>query len=108
MPLLAKALVATGQGDKIATETANRRPRSPRVGLPSLTMQGTNLIGRARSTRARRPSIRPLRESANYPLARVGLARLRRSARDFDGALVDVDAVLKDAPTLPEAHSPAR
>ncbi len=105
VPLLAKALVATGQGDKITTELANRRLEKPESRAAILTMQGTNLIGKGKIDEAREAFNSALRESANYPLARVGLARLRAIGRDFDGALVDVDAVLKDAPTLPEAHS---
>ncbi len=46
-----------------------------------------------------------LREMPGYPKGRVGLARIKASGRDLQGALADVDAIIKDVPTLVEAHA---
>lgn len=105
VPLLAKALLATGQGDKIASDLASRRLEKPESRAELLSLQGANLVSKGKLDEARDAFNAALRESPGYAPARVGQARMRAIGRDFDGALADVDAVLKDAPTLPEANS---
>lgn len=105
VPLLAKTLVALGQGDRIATELAGRRLEKPESRAALITLQATNLLNKGKLDEAREQFNAALRESANFPLARVGLARMRALGRDFDGALADIDAILKDSPNLPEAHA---
>jgi len=103
VPDLARALFASGKGDKIA-ELADRRLDKPETKASVLAFQGLGLIGKSKPDQAREAFNAALKASPGFPLARVGLARLRAFERDLAGALADVDGIIKDAPALPEAH----
>ena len=105
VPLLAQSLLATGQGPRISAELASQNLTQPEAQASFLTSQGYAALGQGKTEVAAEGFQSALKASAGFPLARVGQARVRAIGRDLEGALADVDAILKDAPKLPEAHS---
>jgi len=105
VPLLAKVMLQSGQGEKIATDLANRQLSQPEAKAALLATQGLYQLGQGKRDDAVALLNSALKESPGYPLAKVGLARLRAIDRDFAGALADLDGILKDAPKLAEALS---
>ena len=105
VPILAKTLLASGQGDKIDSLLASRQLKQPEARAALLTTQGLDLLGRGKREEGVVALNAALKESPGYALARVGLARSRALGRDLEGALADVDGILKEAPKLVEANS---
>lgn len=105
VPLLAQSLLATGQGQRIATELASLNLTQPEAKAGLLTSQGYAALALGKREAAEEAFQSAVKASPGFPLARVGQARIRAISRDLAGALSDVDGILKDAPKLPEAHS---
>ena len=102
VPALAKALFASGQGDKLA-DLPGEKLSKPEARASLLAIGGLNLMAKGKRDEAGEAFAAALKELPGYPLARVGQARQRALSRDMDGALADVDGIIKDAPKLPEA-----
>ncbi|MBN8281586.1 XrtA/PEP-CTERM system TPR-repeat protein PrsT [Zoogloea sp.] len=105
VPLLAQAMLAGGQGQRIITELGSKELSQSEAKASLMTSKGFALLQQGKRIPAQEEFNGAIKASAGFPLARVGLARMRALDRDLDGAMVDVDAVLKDSPKLPEAHS---
>ncbi len=105
VPLLAQAMLASGQGQRILTELAGKELTDSEARASLLTSKGFAAFQQGKRIPAQEDFNAAIKESAGFPLARIGLARMRAIDRDIDGALAEVDDVLKAAPKLPEAHS---
>jgi putative PEP-CTERM system TPR-repeat lipoprotein len=105
VPLLAQAMLASGQGQRIITELGSKELSQPDAKASLMTSKGFALLQQGKRIPAQEEFTAAIKASPGFPLARVGLARMRALERDLDGAMVDVDAVLKDSPKLAEAHS---
>lgn len=105
VPLLAQAMLYGGQGQRIFTELANKELTVSEAKASLATSRGFALLQQGKRIPAQEEFNAALQASAGFPLARVGLARMRALDKDIDGALADIDEVLKAAPKLPEANS---
>lgn len=105
VPLLARAMLAGGQGQRLITELGGKELSQPEAKASLMTSKGFALLQQGKRIPAQDEFNAAVKASPGFPLARVGLARMRALDRDLDGAMVEVDAILKDAPKLPEAHS---
>jgi putative PEP-CTERM system TPR-repeat lipoprotein len=105
VPPLAESLLLSGQATRVLTELQEQKltQAEPRAAL--LSTIGLAQLSQGKREAATEAFQGALGEIPNFPQARLGLARLKAGARDLEGALVDVDAILKDAPKLADAHS---
>ena len=72
VPILAKALLASGQGDKIDSLLTSRQLKQPEARAALLTTQGLDLLGRGKREEGAAALNAALKESPGYALARVG------------------------------------
>lgn len=105
VPPLAESLLLSGQATRILTELQDQKLSQPEARASLLATVGLAQMTQGKRDAATDAFQASLKEVPNYPQARVGLARIKAGGRDLEGALADVDAVLKDVPKLPEAHS---
>lgn len=104
VPLLAKALVLSGQGDKVA-ELANQSLSDPQAKAALMVAQGEALITKNKRDDAIQLYDSALRLVPGFPTARIAKARIGAFDHRYDEALAEVDDVLKQSPNLPEALS---
>jgi len=104
VPLLAQTLVQSGQGDKLATQFASANLTQPEARAALKTYEGLAALSKGKRDDAVAAFAAALEESPGFPLARTAQVRLQAMGGDLKAALGDVDAVLKDAPKLPEAN----
>lgn len=104
VPLLAWALLYTGQASKVTGELAEQKLFSKKAQAEFLSIQGFAWQAQGRTTEAVKAFRSALEFVPEFPLALVGQARLKALDKDLEGALADVDGILKKAPTLPEAN----
>ncbi|MDD3328085.1 MAG: PEP-CTERM system TPR-repeat protein PrsT [Zoogloea sp.] len=104
VPLLAQTLVQSGQGDKLATQFASTNLTQPEARAAFKTYEGLAALSKGKRDEAVAAFAEALKESPGFPLARTAQVRLQAMGGDLKAALDEVDAVLKDAPKLPEAN----
>jgi len=105
VPLLAQAMLSSGQGQRLITELASKELTQPEAKASLLTSVGFAELQQGKRSAAQDKFNAAIQASAGFPLARVGLARMRALDKDIDGALTEVEDVLKVAPKVPEANS---
>lgn len=105
VPILAESLLFSGQGMRVLTELQDQKLSQAEARASLLATVGLAQMIQGKRDAAVEAFETSLKEMPGYPQARVGLARVKASGRDLQGALADIDAVIKDAPKLPEAHS---
>ncbi|MBS0354313.1 MAG: PEP-CTERM system TPR-repeat protein PrsT [Proteobacteria bacterium] len=105
VPVLAESLLFSGQGVRVLTELHDQKLSQAEARASLLATVGLAQMTQGKRDEAVQAFEGALKEFPGYPQARVGLARVKASGRDLQGALADVDAVIKDAPKLPEAHA---
>ncbi|NML25424.1 PEP-CTERM system TPR-repeat protein PrsT [Zoogloea sp. G-4-1-14] len=105
VPALAQALLNSGQGQRVVVELSTEKLITSEAKASLFTSRGFAQLVQGKRPAAQEEFQAALKALAGYAPARVGLARLKAVDKDFDGALADIDDVLKADPKLPEAHA---
>ncbi|MBN9695086.1 MAG: PEP-CTERM system TPR-repeat protein PrsT [Zoogloea sp.] len=104
VPALAQALLNSGQGQRVIVELSTEKLLTSEAKASLLASRGFAQLVQGKRQAAQDEFQAALKVSEHFPPARVGLARLKAVDKDIDGALADIDDVLKADPKLPEAH----
>ncbi len=104
-PLLARALVLTGEFDRVLKEFADKKLADPAEQANLLTAVGEANLAKANLAGARAAYEAALKANADNRLARVGLGQVKLFSGDFAGAQAEAEAVVAAAPEVAEAQS---
>lgn len=105
VPKLAESLILSGQATRVLTELKDQKLSQAEARAALLASVGSAELAQGKREAAVEAYREALGEVRDFPMARVGLAKVKAGGRDLEGALADADAIIKDAPRLPEAHS---
>lgn len=104
VPLFAQTLLLSGQGDKLAIQFANVNLTQPEAKAALKTYEGLAALSKGKRDQANAAFAEALEISPGFPLARTSQVRMAAMGGDLKTALADIEAVLKEAPKLPEAN----
>lgn len=104
-PLLARALLLTGEADEVINKFADSKLSDPQAQAVLRTALGDAYLAKAQLDKARDAYSEAVAADPKNALARVGIARTRVLGGDIDGAIGEVDGVIADHPDTAEAYA---